>query len=178
MSRLNIGCGLYRLKGWVNIDSDPATFADQFVDVRHGLPFADGTVTDVYAGHFLEHLNRVEAGEFLDECYRVLGHGGHIGIVVPDFREIVRKYLDSGTPTRVEFPIGKWRDCRDLDEVCDLFIYSTAQDSPHQWMYDESTLGRLLKAHKFRVVDRINPWTDRRIPVGAWYQFGLDAIKE
>ena len=175
-TRLNIGSGGHSLRDWCNIDNDPAACADLTLTVPP-IPYDDDSIEEIYAGHFLEHLTQEDAGLFLDECWRCLKPGGKLGIVVPDIREVMQRYL-SQQPARVEYPIGNWRDCRDLDQICDLFLYSTAQDSHHQWNYDLLTLGRLLEAHKFTTIGEINRWLDPRVPVGAWYQFGLDSVKE
>lgn len=176
--RLNIGCGRYRIPDWVNIDESEESLADEF-DTVPPLRFSDDSVEEIYAGHFLEHLDKEsgEAAAFLQECRRVLVPGGKLGILVPDTHEVVKRYLDPAAMGRVEFPIGVHNDVHDLDTVCRLFLYSTVQDSGHLWSYDRFTLTRLLVGNGFRVVADINRWMDPRVAVGAWYQFGLDAVK-
>lgn len=176
-TRLNIGCGQHPLHFWCNIDNDPASFSDLLVSVPP-IPYPDESMDEIFAGHFVEHLTQEEADAFLLECRRVLKPSGLLGIVVPDTREIMRRFLDPNSDARMEYPtFGKWRNCHDLDEVCALFLYSTVQESQHKWMYDTLTLTRLLNRAGFVVKGEINRWTDRRISVGAWYQFGLDAVR-
>lgn len=173
--RLNVGCGRFPLLGWTNLDAS----ADALADIRchvPPLPYADGGLDEIYAGHFLEHLTQKEADAFLDECHRCLSPGGKLGIVVPDTYTIMREYL-SDNPEYVEYPRGQLLSTGDLDNVCALFLYSTIQDSPHQWSYDRHTLRRLLARHSFTVTGEINRLNDPRIPVGAWYQCGLDAVR-
>lgn len=45
------------------------------------LPFSDGTVSEIWALHFLEHIENVLG--VLRECHRVLNPGGVMNIVVP-----------------------------------------------------------------------------------------------
>ncbi len=175
--RLNVGCGEYPLpvnEGWVNLDADPAAPA-QVRALVPPLPFADESLTEVYAGHFLEHLAPDDAACFLAECRRVLVPGGKLGIVVPDTRAIVKHYL--ANDLSVEYPAGTHRRVGDLDEVCGLFLYSTVQDSPHRWSYDLATLRRALERAGFRVVKQIDRYRDPRIPVRVWYGCGWDAVK-
>lgn len=175
-TRLNIGCGQHPLHFWCNIDNDPSSYYDLLVSVPP-IPYPDASMDEIFAGHFLEHLTQEEADAFLLECWRVLKPGGRLGVVVPDIREIMKRCLDPNSHARMEYPTGKWWDCHDMDTVCALFLYSTVQDSGHKWMYDVIALTRLLNKAGFVVTSEINRWMDRRISVGAWYQFGLDAMK-
>ena len=174
--KVNVGCGSHPLLYWDNIDSDGAAFADKYVSVPP-MPYGDGEVDEIFAGHFLEHLTQEEAVEFLAECRRVLVPKGKLGIVVPDTEEVMRRHFDHTADGRVQYPKGTWLDVHDLNDMCHLFLYSTAQDSHHQWSYNHNTLARLLVANGFSIAGEINRWMDPRITVGAWYQFGLDAVK-
>ena len=168
--RVNLGCGHFPLRGdWTNIDGDPSTPADLHLTVPP-LPFQDGEVDEIYAGHFLEHLTPADALALLRECHRALRPGGKLGVVVPDTREIMRRYL-AGQGTAEDLPMG------DLDTACRLFLYSTVQDSPHQWSYDMETLARALKVAGFQNLTPINRMTDPRIPVHRWYGCGWDGYK-
>lgn len=173
--RLNVGSGQHPLLYWTNVDQA----ADALADVRYTLPpiqAETSSLDEIYAGHFLEHLTPEDAGLFLDECERCLVADGRLGIVVPDTREVMKRYV-RGDLDRVEFPYGVWRPVADLDEVCRLFLYSTVQETPHRWSYDKVTLTRLVEQHGFVVTGEIDRWKDPRIPVGAWYQVGVDARK-
>lgn len=173
--KLNVGCGAFPLEGFLNIDADLAAAADVFVTVPP-LHYDDASVSEIYAGHFLEHLDRMQAAEFLDECYRVLEPLGKLGIVVPDTREVMRRYI-LGEPAPMEFPQGHHRDLRDLDELCDVVLFSTAQQSHHLWAYDARTLQRTLEAAGFRIVGEIDRYADPRLSTPQWYQLGFDAEK-
>ena len=175
-TRVNIGCGEHPLRDWCNIDASSNAVCDYLANVPP-IPYEDGSLEEVYAGHFLEHLTQDEADEFLEECYRVLQIDGKLGIVVPDTREVMKRFLDPASNARIEFPRGEWHDLHDLNEVCKFFLYSTAQESHHKWSYDEKTLSALLMKHGFEITGSINRWMDPRISVGAWYQFGFDAKK-
>jgi predicted SAM-dependent methyltransferase len=174
---VNCGCGFYKLNGWVNIDERgyPDSLADLVVHVPP-LPYADATVDEIYGGHFFEHLDQVEAADFLDECWRVLVPGGKLGLMVPDTREVMRRYI-LDEPAPVEFPAGHQRDLRDLDDCCAVIVFSTDQSSHHQWAYDQATLSRTLERAGFVVDGEFDRFSDPRLSTGQWYQFGLDAHK-
>ena len=140
------------------------------------LPFGDESLTEIWACHMLEHLEPDQARDFLAECWRALRPGGALGLVVPDTREIMRRSA-LRIPTTVEYPQGNFLDVTDLDAVCELFLYSSLQPSGHRWSFDSESLRRLIERAGFQVVSEIDRWHDPRIPVGAWYQVGLQAVK-
>ena len=47
------------------------------------LPFEDNSLTGIFSLHFLMHLNKIEAAQFLVECYRVLKPGGKLVLDFP-----------------------------------------------------------------------------------------------
>jgi len=175
--RLNIGSGdlPMRMPGWVNVDRAPYTGVDLVLTVPP-LPWESGTVSEIYAGHFLEHLTREAGAEFLRECYRVLQPGGRVGILVPDMAECFRRYV-ADEPAPAEFPAGHHRDLRDLDDLNEMIIFSTAQPSHHLWSYDFVTLRRALERAGFMGIQDFDRFSDPRVATGQWYQFGLDAFK-
>lgn len=171
--RLNVGCGAYPLLFWTNLDGNPRVRADIHAQVPP-LPYTDGQLDEIYAGHFLEHLTPKEADAFLQECFRCLSPGGRIGILVPDTREVVKRYIRQDID-EIEYPRGVWRKISDLNTLCELFFYSTVQESSHKWCYDSETLGKLLVKHGFILLNEIDRFKDPRIALGTWYQCGWDA---
>ena len=82
MTRLDIGCGRTWREGFEGVDC--YDFGQQHVlDVRGGLPFADDSVEEARAEHFIEHLTRDEAIAFLNDVWRVLKPGAMFHVVVP-----------------------------------------------------------------------------------------------
>jgi hypothetical protein len=85
--RLNLGCGMNRLDGYVNVDRHGEP------DLRYDLevvpwPWPDDSVSEVLLTHVLEHLGRdpiVYLG-IMKELYRVCHDGATIQIVVPHHR--------------------------------------------------------------------------------------------
>jgi predicted SAM-dependent methyltransferase len=98
--KLHLGCGENVLPGWVNVDigaDDPRVTPG---DVRNLDSIAeDGSVSQIYACHVLEHVPRAEEISVLSHWCRKLSPGGACFIAVPDFNYLVAEYqraLDSG----------------------------------------------------------------------------------
>jgi len=78
---INVGAGHQQIAPNVQNLDYPAW------DARSGvLPYGSGTVTSIYAFHFLEHLTGAEAIAMLREFQRVLVVGGTVQIVVPHYK--------------------------------------------------------------------------------------------
>lgn len=90
---INIGCGTIHHPDWINLDiasNDPAVMR---VDITRGLPFDVSSAAVCYSSHVLEHMDSGSARFLLDECFRVLKHGGILRLAVPDLETIAREYL-------------------------------------------------------------------------------------
>jgi SAM-dependent methyltransferase len=79
--RLHLGCGLVRLPGWVNADLHATPATDLTFDAQLRWPFADASLTCVFASHVLEHL--VLWRPFFAEAWRCLGDGGSLLLRLP-----------------------------------------------------------------------------------------------
>jgi predicted SAM-dependent methyltransferase len=177
--RLNFGCGAFPLQDWINYDQDPSSKADRIATVPP-INLDDELADEVYAGHFLEHLARADADKFLRECYRVLKPGGRCGILVPDTREIMRRYIarEEGVGWHQdEHGRDRRYDVTNLDDVCAYWLFSTVQPSHHVWAYDLDTLAGAMQGAGFQIVGEIDRFKDVRLSTGQWYQCGLDGLK-
>ncbi len=163
-------------------------------DLRNGIPFADGTFDAVYHSHFLEHIDRTAAPEFLRECRRVLKPGGILRIVVPDLELAAEKYLVSLVRARDR---GVEAEALHDEAVSDLFdqftrnqtigsslqkpmvrfieqlIRGGAAESGelHRWMYDEHSLRGLLITVGFDRISRREPLSSS---IEGWAGYLLD----
>ena len=95
LSMVNLGCGTRLHARWVNIDmvpTAPGVRVANFLD--EGIPLPERSASAVYHSHVLEHLPFSHAKRFLRECLRVLAPGGILRVVVPDFEQSARDYVD------------------------------------------------------------------------------------
>lgn len=90
--RLNLGCGEQRYIGYIGVDME-----GNAADVKHNLceplPFADGSVDEIYASHVVEHFSLWQIQRILQDWCRVLRVGGTFWGLVPDGVRVAQEYL-------------------------------------------------------------------------------------
>lgn len=85
-STLNLGCGSRPISGAVNHDR---SYHSPWVDIVHDLnilpwPWDDDQWEVIQAFDVMEHLD-LEVNVWLDECWRILVHGGRLELRLPAF---------------------------------------------------------------------------------------------
>lgn len=146
-NKLHLGSGTVRLEGWINIDLE--TKADLNLDLRRGLPFADGAARLVYNEHVIEHITVEEGRRCLADWFRVLEPGGVLRVATPDLAYVVERYQHD------------WKDQAWLQLPEYAFIRSRAEMMNvafrwwgHQYLYDGEELERRLREAGFGTVRR------------------------
>jgi len=148
---VNLGAGTEGKAGWVNVDAFRFAGINCLLDVRRGLPFADGAVRGFFCEHFLEHIDyEAEAPKLLRECHRALRPGGVLRLVVPDAEKYLRAYCAEGwgelerirplRPQQTDAYYGH-RYATKMELV--NFIFRQVCD--HKFAYDAETLIALLR---------------------------------
>jgi predicted SAM-dependent methyltransferase len=91
--KLHIG-GTVKHDGWTILDALPGPIVD-YVGNCNDLSFlSDGSCSEVYASHVLEHLGyNGELEETLKGIHRVLKPGGRLRVSVPDLEMLCRLFL-------------------------------------------------------------------------------------
>jgi predicted SAM-dependent methyltransferase len=145
--KLNIGCGDVKPEGWFGIDVSGSGSADLRVDIRNGLPFADGSCRFIFSEHVFEHLDLEQLAVVLKECRRVLAPAGAIRIVVPDLARFARAYCDDDR----EFIRDVWmpQDASPTELLNGVFALPT-----HRFIHDFSSMSRALKRAGFVDIER------------------------
>lgn len=90
--RLNLGARNRAILGFLSVDIDPASGADVIADISSLPSYADGSVSEIYASHCLEHFPHGKTIPILREWARVLKPGGVLYVAVPDFERAVELY--------------------------------------------------------------------------------------
>jgi predicted SAM-dependent methyltransferase len=90
--KLHIGCGKKYIPGYKHLDVIDFDHIDFVCDTRKLTMIEDESVSEIYACHILEHVERNEVVTVLREWNRVLKVGGILRVAVPDFEAIVAEY--------------------------------------------------------------------------------------
>ena len=134
--KLDLACGNNKQKGFVGVD---VTKKGTQADIEHNLltfpwPFKDGSVSEVFCSHFLEHIPHGDGYHdpffsFFDELSRILKTGGTATFVCPYYTS-VRAIQDPthmrsiGEPT-FAYLSKRWRKINKLEHYpiwCDFDV--------------------------------------------------------
>jgi predicted SAM-dependent methyltransferase len=135
--RLHLGSGFLPKDGWVNIDL-AGVRVDVVWNLKHGIPFADGSVDAVFHEHMLEHLDLREGFQLTRECHRALKPGGVLRVAVPNAGDCLRSYAGVDDPD--------WARSRPTPM---LSVQALFYEHGHRAMYDEQLLVAVLTAAGF-----------------------------
>ena len=91
MVRLNLGCGNFKIKNFINIDVRENVKPDIISDVRK-LPIQSDYADIIVAYDILEHIEFRETLSVVNEWLRVLKPQGILLIRVPNFVKIANNY--------------------------------------------------------------------------------------
>ncbi len=84
--KLDLGCGENCIEGFTGVDlyaPSAKIKADLF---KLPWPWKDGSVDELHASHFIEHIPQNLRWPFFEECYRVLKLDGVMRIIVPNWK--------------------------------------------------------------------------------------------
>lgn len=144
--RIELGAGSRILEGWVGVDISP--HAAVCCDLNHeALPFADCSVEEIYASHFLEHFSYPDQmRHVLAECMRVLRPGGYLRVAVPDASIYIRAYME-----KQRFPevIPVYQKAFFFNSHIDSINYIAYMAGQHKHMFDMDNLLAILSGAGF-----------------------------
>lgn len=91
--KLNIGAGGTKIDGYINVDSLLLRNTELISNIKYLQYFVkNGSVSDIYASHILEHFSAKEVRNILRLLFNLLEDGGKLRISVPDLDKIVTIY--------------------------------------------------------------------------------------
>jgi hypothetical protein len=90
--RLNVGCGLNPVPGWVNVDLREHDGVDLCCDLRSWLPMGDRSVDYAVAIHVLQDMAWAEIPAALAQLHRVLRPGAVLRLGLPDLERAIDAY--------------------------------------------------------------------------------------
>ena len=90
--RLNWGCGMHPLPGWINSDVKQGPGIDLSCDIRDGLPLADESIDYVVSIHALPEVPYPDLVPTLAELRRVLRPEGVLRLALPNLENAMDAY--------------------------------------------------------------------------------------
>jgi len=160
--RLNLGCGNFPMKGFINVDQFESVHPDLLADATD-LPYGPNSVDEIYCGHMLEHLSWDEGQAALRHWWTVLKPGAELSIVVPDFDVLGKAYFDKPSP-------------EELKKLNDYFMYSYVQDSLHRYFYSGALLKQAMEMSGFQRIEKMEVTHSSFVAVVDW-QCGFVGVK-
>jgi predicted SAM-dependent methyltransferase len=152
--RLHLACGKHILPGWANIDQIKAPDVIQH-DLTRPLPVPQGSISLIFAEHFIEHIRRDQAVHLVRECYRMLKPGGVLRVSTPDLKKLISEYLAQRT--------DEWRDVNWLPNSPCQMVNEGMRLWGHQFVYDEKELASVLREGGFTQL-RTARWRESEHP--------------
>lgn len=103
--KLNLGCGLDKREGWINVDALAELNPDIVHDLHEPLPFKSNTISEVLAQDILEHFTLEDVSTVVSEISRVMKVGGSVTVRVPNIDDIIDRFA-SDQEVRNQFIYG------------------------------------------------------------------------
>ncbi len=147
--RLNLGSGRHPLSGWINVDINPFSQAEAWLDLRDSWPFSDNQVEAIYIRHCLEHFREADALRILRQCHRVLGPGKGLRIGAPSLEFAIQQYLKG------DFWFAHWVTARAKSPGRQFFSYMM-DNGNHGIMLDYGYVAELLALTGFRSIEKVH----------------------
>jgi len=174
ISGANLGCGPNPTAGWLNFDNSlsvrfsrrpfflsilkrlgvigeeslrvAAVARDKgiiWADACKRIPVSDRSLDVVYSSHVIEHLDLQQAALFLAEIRRVLKPEGIIRLAVPDLKRRIDAYCQSSDAD--EFMKSLTIQSTNPHSLPERMRLLVTGDRNHRWMYDSTSLVRLVE---------------------------------
>ena len=143
MLKLNLGSGMDRKEGFVNIDIIEKFNPDMIFDVSKPLPYNAESVDEIYCKDILEHLNKYDAQFAFKNWVSKLKKNGKITVIVPNIEAIISGLKGE---TLVSLLFG---------EVMFMGI-NTGNFGTHKWGYAEESLRKLFEENGL-IIEKLCP---------------------
>ena len=126
-TKINIGCGVHPIGGYINLDIAKEVNPDVVVDIKKGgLPFPDNSIDLIYSSHCLEHIRPQYWNFIMQELARVGRHRTKLILDLPFDNTFQRSHAD-------HYRTFNW------DSFCDHY------ENSEVWYYGQLILRNLQK---------------------------------
>ena len=140
--RIHAGSGDKHWPLWVNVDSngDP----DVIGDIRK-MPFEAGYADEIQAIHAVEHIDRMDVDNMLQDWHRILKSGGKVVVELPCLNKMAQMIVDGEKNIRMT-TLGLFGDPRDQKP-----------GMMHKWAWTKEELSDAMLAVGFTDVTVMEP---------------------
>jgi predicted SAM-dependent methyltransferase len=149
IARLQLGCGMEPLPGWLNTDVWVHCSGVFFLDATRRFPIDDGVFHYVYSEHMIEHITVSDAKQMLSECRRVMKIGGKIRIATPSLAKVFAMWRGDAALADEYVRLALDRIPKDVDASPAYAVDLVMRGYGHKFIYDERALGDLLRSVGF-----------------------------
>lgn len=130
-------------------------------DLRKGFSqHEDNSITSIYIGQVIEHLNPVfEASNLIKECYRMLKPGGTIRLSTPDLEILLNAYLHNEMHKFSSEQPSLYNDVDPSMQLSYIMFGACGQDCTlenyegHMFMYSQTSMTKLLSLAGFKDIE-------------------------
>ena len=161
--KVHLGAGPINIQGWINVDArgyDHTHLVAKGFDLAE---FSDGSISEIYMCHVLEHFSFAEAESLLRHFKRKLCVGGVIRISVPSFDKLVEVYLDGDN---------------NLDLIKSALMGGQDYEfNFHKSIYNHLSLMKMLKACGYVDVEAWDTISDFGVDLGDWSNKSFSSSK-
>lgn len=181
--KINFGCGSDIRAGWMNIDMLPINHPNYIQrDLKLGFPTFSEPVELIYSAHVLEHFTFNEGQKLLKSCFDTLSSGGTIRICLPDFKAMVKAYLDNNWDFFNVPEVMHFAPDKQMMQVMNYGLYQrdpVTDEAEHKCMYDVNfAIFALTKAGFMDAKEvRFDPQIDQHCELRKRYSFYVKARK-
>lgn len=161
--KIHLGAGPINIQGWINVDARSYDHTHLVAKGFDLAEFSDGSISEIYICHVLEHFSFAEAESLLRHFKRKLCVGGVIRVSVPSFDQLVAVYQDSNN---------------NLDLI--KLAVMGGQDYEfnfHKSIYNHSSLMNLLNSCGYINVEAWNTLDDFGADLGDWSNKSFQSSK-
>lgn len=161
--KIHLGAGPINIQGWINVDARAYDHTHLVANGFDLAEFSDGSISEIYMCHVLEHFSFAEAESLLRDFKRKLCVGGVIRISVPSFDKLIEVYLDGNN---------------NLDLI--KLAVMGGQDYEfnfHKSIYNHSSLCKLLESCGYLNVKAWNTIADFGADLGDWSNKSFSSSK-
>ena len=162
--KLQIGCQLNLLPGWLNTDLIPLPRGVVYMDATRRFPFPDRTFDYIFSEHLIEHVPFRSGCFMLRECFRVLKPSGKLRIATPNLRTLVALLGGELSEVQCQYILytNAWAwginaECMEPHHPALAFNYQMHLNGGHRFIWDFVLLQAILNKIGFGDVLETEP---------------------